>query len=49
MGVSPQPKRKHEDPEVRQAMFNSLYNPTTEKPYIGPPLEYHFVDTQVNL
>ena len=42
-------KKHQEEEEVPKAPFNSYFSPARERAYAGPPLEYHFVDTQVTV
>ncbi|KAK7096667.1 uncharacterized protein [Littorina saxatilis] len=44
-------KKVHEedDDEAVKPVFNSYFSPARERAYYGPPLEYHFVDTQVTV
>ena len=43
--------KKHREEEEAEGgskpLFNAYFSPARERAYLGPPLEYHFVDTQV--
>ncbi|XP_076446907.1 uncharacterized protein LOC143284136 [Babylonia areolata] len=49
MGSTHAKKHKEEEEEGSKAPFNSYFSPARERAYFGPPLEYHFVDTQVTV
>ncbi|KAK7465225.1 hypothetical protein BaRGS_00037595 [Batillaria attramentaria] len=42
-------KKHQEDEESEEPNFNSPFSPQRERAYLGPPLEYSFVDTQVSV
>lgn len=42
-------KRCQDDASSSKPRFNSHFSPARERPYSGPPIEYHFVDCQVTV